>query len=289
MQLTTFPDVAQFSQRAEPFLMTHEAEHNLLLGICSGLLAQPAPQPDDAPPYLAVIEDDGEVIAVAVRTPPYPLVLSLIPRAELTEEALALLIEDLSQSQPDLSGVTGPTALAKAFADRWHERTGHSYHLRDNQRIYKLTAVRPVRGVPGTMRRAAANDRDLLVRWIAAFNAEAFHHEPDVPEAERWVNLFFQGTQRELYLWEDGGQPVSLAGCTGRTPNGMRVGPVYTPPELRGRGYASACTAAVSQMLLDRGLRFCFLFTDLANPTSNHIYQQIGYEPVSDVDAYLFD
>ena len=89
-------------------------------------------------------------------------------------------------------------------------------------------------------------------------------------------------------FWEDGGAAVSMAGFGGRTPNGVRIGPVYTPPELRGRGYASALTAALTQRLLDGGLRFCFLFTDLANPTSNSIYQRIGYEPVSDFDFWSF-
>jgi hypothetical protein len=88
-------------------------------------------------------------------------------------------------------------------------------------------------------------------------------------------------------IWDDG-QAVSMAGFGGRTPNGIRIGPVYTPPELRGRGYASALTAALTQRLLDEGRQFCFLFTDLANPTSNSIYQRIGYRPVSDVDLWRF-
>ena len=79
---------------------------------------------------------------------------------------------------------------------------------------------------------------------------------------------------------------MSWAGVGGRTPNGTRIGPVYTPPSERGHGYASALVAAASQAQLDEGLAFCFLFTDLANPTSNHIYQAIGYEPVTDIDAY---
>ncbi len=92
-----------------------------------------------------------------------------------------------------------------------------------------------------------------------------------------------------MYLWVVAGRPVSMVGVSGETPNGIRVAPVYTPPELRGRGYASALTAAVTQAQLDEGKRYCFLFTDLANPTSNHIYQAIGYEPVADASDYRFD
>ena len=93
---------------------------------------------------------------------------------------------------------------------------------------------------------------------------------------------------RTVYLWEDQGAIVSVVGAGGETPNGIRIGPVYTPPEARGNGYASSLTAAASQDQLDRGRRFVFLFTDLANPTSNRIYQAIGYEPVIDVDMYRF-
>jgi uncharacterized protein len=109
-------------------------------------------------------------------------------------------------------------------------------------------------------------------------------------DAERQVRQRYTSdpTIRGLRLWYDDGKPVSFAGYGNPTPNGCRVGPVYTPPEHRGKGYASACTAALSQELLDRGCKFVFLFTDLQNPTSNHIYQVIGYEPVSDFDEYHF-
>jgi predicted GNAT family acetyltransferase len=97
-----------------------------------------------------------------------------------------------------------------------------------------------------------------------------------------------------IMLWEDEGEPVSFAGWGGRTPNGIRVGPVYTPPELRGRGYATALTAELSQRLLDGrlfdgGRQFCFLYTDLANPTSNAIYERIGYRRVAESAEVLFD
>ena len=101
----------------------------------------------------------------------------------------------------------------------------------------------------------------------------------------RWI----RNVGRTAYLWIDDGRPVSLTGAGGLTPTGTRVGPVYTPPGDRGHGYASNLVARVSQELLDSGRTFVFLFTDLANPTSNHIYQAIGYEPVTDIDVYVFD
>src|SRR5206468_2082657 len=95
---------------------------------------------------------------------------------------------------------------------------------------------------------------------------------------------------RQMFLWKDAsGHAVTMAGWSGRTPNGTRINAVYTPPENRRRGYASACVASLSQHLLDSGRRFCFLYTDLTNPTSNNIYQKIGYQRVGDWTNRYFD
>jgi predicted GNAT family acetyltransferase len=136
------------------------------------------------------------------------------------------------------------------------------------------------------MRDYERGDRELASRFMDAFTAEALP-EPPPGSSEEFVDSREEDPHGGLVLWEDG-DPVSLAGFGGLTPNGIRIGPVYTPPELRGRGYASALTAELTQRLLDGGRRFCFLFTDLANPTSNSVYQRIGYRAVSDVDQWTF-
>jgi hypothetical protein len=125
---------------------------------------------------------------------------------------------------------------------------------------------------------------------LAGFQQEALQEEAVPDRLEQSVEAFLSADPalRGLALWEVDGSPVSMAGYTGPTPHGIRVSYVYTPAEHRRKGYASACVAALSQQLLDRGFDFCFLFTDLHNPTSNHIYQQIGYQPVVDVDSYRF-
>jgi predicted GNAT family acetyltransferase len=144
-----------------------------------------------------------------------------------------------------------------------------------------------VEGVSGRMRAATREDRDLLVAWIRAFAEEALPKD-DPMDPERVVDLRLQGPSVGLVLWEDG-DPVALAGAGGPTPNGIRIGPVYTPPAHRRRGYASALVAGLSQRLLDEGRTFCFLHTDLSNPTSNRIYVDIGYEPVCDSRNYRFE
>ena len=139
------------------------------------------------------------------------------------------------------------------------------------------------------MRLADASDRELLLAWVGAFAGRRYARDPRRPRAPSGsIDARLAGGDAGFALWEAGGRPVSLVGFGGPTPNGIRIGPVYTPPELRGRGYASALTAQLSQRQLDCGRRFCFLYTDLANPTSNAIYMRIGYEQVCDSRELAF-
>ncbi len=151
------------------------------------------------------------------------------------------------------------------------------------QRIYALErVVPPAEPPPGTLRFATADDLELVTGWVAEFTREAKVPMPRAPDyAESMIRA------RRLFIWDDGG-PRTMVGWGADTPNGVRVGPVYTPPQLRGRGYASAATAAASQRALDAGRRMCFLYTDLANPTSNGIYSRIGYRPVTDAMDWEF-
>ncbi|NPV07909.1 MAG: GNAT family N-acetyltransferase [Anaerolineae bacterium] len=279
MRLKRFDRGSDFYERAKPFLLKREAEHNLILGIAAGIAS--GAEWVHPPPYLALVEEEDEPVAAAVMTPPHNLILSDTDY----QEALTLFASDLLAGGWEPPGVTGPVELARAFADIWRERTGRSYNVRMAQRIFKLERVRPPEGVPGQLRRATESDRPLLRRWFYGFDREA---AGGVGDPDRSLDRFLTSGSRGLYLWEDG-EPVSMAGCTGPTPHGMRIGAVYTPPEKRRRGYASACVAAVSQLVLDSGRQFCFLYTDLANPTSNHIYREIGYEPVADSVELRFE
>ncbi len=279
MELTRYQDIERFYARAESFLVEHEAEHNLILGLTTGLIHDGLHLGD--PPYLATVEDDGgRVIAVALRTPPHNLILSLAP-----PNALHLITSGAHDLYPNLPGVLGPKDASRSFAEIWKQISHQPYRLGISQRIYQLETVTPVSGVPGEFKLATLADRSLLIEWFAAFDAEALGLRRG-QHVEQMVDTSFGSSTRGIALWHDG-QPVSMAGYSGPTPNGIRVGRVYTPPHLRSQGYASACVAALSQHLLDSGRRYCFLFTDLSNPTSNHIYQTIGYHPVADVDEYV--
>jgi len=275
-----FTTAEAFLGAAGDFLGEREAEHNLIFGICANLAADPGFP--DAEPYLATVSRDGRVVAAAMMTPPWNLVLSLTS----DPGALAALVADLEGAGISIPGVNGPIAIARAFAALWCEPHGLTSGPAVAERIYRLEQVVPPVGVPGQARVATVADRDLLVEWVDAFLGEAVERRsPD--EASVLVDRSFRTGTRTWYLWDDGG-PVSVAASGGPTPNGIRIGPVYTPPDKRRRGYASAVTAAASQAELDQGRRFVFLFTDLSNPTSNKIYQQIGYRPVIDVDLLTF-
>ena len=280
-QVERFPTATPFLEAAGPFLAEREAEHNLLFGICANLKADPGFPA--APPYLATVSRSGRATAAGIMTPPWNLVLSCTD----DPEAVGAMAADLEDAGIPVPGATGPIEPAHAFARAWCERHGLTSQVAVAERIYRLERVRPPRGVPGQVRIATTNDRDLLVDWADAFLAEALERRTP-EEAAILVDRSFRAGTRTWYLWEVGGRPVSVAASAGPTPNGIRIGPVYTPTEQRRHGYASAVTAAASQAELDRGRRFIFLFTDLANPTSNKIYQQIGYEAVIDVDQLAF-
>jgi predicted GNAT family acetyltransferase len=225
-----------------------------------------------------------------MRTPPYNLILSLVAPETAAPEALALIAHDVHSLYGTLPGVIGPVPLSQIFAKEWQGQTGQPFTPGMKERAYALDTVIPVTGVPGHMRPATLADKDLLARWVRAFDEEALGgSDSAVRDPARWAEMMLGAQDRGIYLWEDErGEVVSLVGHGGPTLHGMRIGPVYTPPERRGHGYASALTAAVSHQLLESGRRFVFLFTDLANPTSNKIYQQIGYRLVCDVDVYTF-
>jgi uncharacterized protein len=281
MRIELHQDPAEFFAVVAPFLERREAEHNLQLGFRQRLEAdRHAFGPGD--PLLYAALDGRNVTAVATQTPPFGLVLSEVDDLR-TVEALA---DRLAADGAELPTAMGPVEVARTFAERWAQRAGVLPSVQTAERIYEATAVVRPQGVSGAMQPYTESHREVAIDWMGAFFEEALPGSPEA-DPERFVEARAAGIG-SLVLWEDDGRPVSIAGHAGETPNGARVGPVYTPPELRGHGYASALTAALTDQLLERS-RFCFLFTDLANPTSNSIYQRIGYRPVTDLTLWRFD
>ena len=276
MRVESFTDLGQFLVRAGPFLSRDEARHNLQLGILSMLRDHPEVYPEFR---LWLAEDRAGVACTALRTPPYNLALAR-PRNSLAIEAL---VEHLVTEGEEIPGVTAAEPEADLFASAWEGRTGARGTGRFRQGIYRLTDPNPVPEAPGVARAATQEDRSLLDRWVEDFLTETLPHEPIGPARRRTLDArLASGDDGGLWLLEEGDVPVCLVGYGGSTPNGIRVGPVYTPKAFRRRGFATKLVSQVSTHLLARGRRFCFLYTDLTNPTSNAIYRRIGYEHVCD-------
>lgn len=251
------------------YLMRAEDVNNLMIGLLRQGL-------DGV--HLAAAVREGRIGAVGMRN----AIKYLLSDASAPEAVDALAADALAE-QGDLPGWQGPSAEAARFAEAWRAGGGRQAAPGMRMRVHRLETVRHPVGVAGQMEPAAAADRDLLVRWIADFAAEALGQAAATDAGATVERHLAAGT---LAVWRDGGRAVSMAAGRGTTPNGARISLVYTPPDLRRRGYAAACVAALSARLLAEGRRFCFLYTDLANPTSNALYRRLGYEPVCDADEY---
>jgi uncharacterized protein len=269
-------DVPEYQALTQSFLLEDEAENNLMLGllpkIASGVF-------EDF--WLASVNRDGRVVGCALQTQPHWVLLTSCPATGITA-----LVSELTRRTTSVPGVIGPTAACETFAESWCWETRATSSLFLAQGIYQLDQVEPPSNSPsGRMRTVAGSDVDQVVQWH-----KAFHEEVGIPTSRDGHEVAREHVENEtLLVWEHAGEVVSMAGFDGPTPNGIRVNFVYTPPKYRGRGYASACVAALSQRLLNYGHEFCFLYTDLSNPTSNAIYRAIGYRKVSESVVLSFE
>ena len=230
--------------------------------------AVPGPEGPEGP------QSQGPVSAVFMHTPEYPAMLS-----HMSGQAAADLARDLAAAGRQVPGVNAGQEAAGAFAAAWRDRTGDAVTVRLRMRLFRLGALVPPRPAPeGAARPAARPDRDLLAGWFGAFGREI----GDPPRHDYHAVVDERLGYGGIMVWEAGGAPVSVAVLTRAVAGMVRVGSVYTPPALRGRGYAGAVTAAISQAALDAGVREVVLYTDLANPTSNALYQRLGYRLVED-------
>src|SRR5580658_825923 len=266
----------EFHEKAGHWLVQKEVQNNSCLIVLSSLLSRPVPERQEH--YFWVVEQEGALLGTAFWTPPYKFTVS-----EMDKESLMALANAVRDSHPHIPGVGGPKDPAKHFSHLWNLKTQKSPLLEHSMRIYQLEKTMGVSTSPGILQKAGEGDGDLLAQWL-----QQFHDEIGVSE-ELNIRHMVENYIREqrLFLWEDGGFRA-MAAYAGSTVNGVRLNMVFTPPEFRGKGYATSLVATLSQSLLDSGKKFCCLYTDLLNPTSNSIYQKIGYQPVCDWNVYKF-
>jgi predicted GNAT family acetyltransferase len=272
MDVRRYEDPAEFRAAVSDFLGADPVRHTLALTVSNRFLE---PQPQALDPLMLSLHRGGELAGAALRTPPWPLIVSALPI-----DGMAAAVAALAQVDPDLPGVVGPRDRAEPFAEVWAAATGAGARETMVSRLYRLGELTPP-ATEGHVRHATEADLPQLVTWRIDFQVEASGGERRPGDSESMLRRTM-AMGDGMPLWEVNGKVVTWANASAPIDKMSRIGPVYTPPEHRGRGYGSAVTAAASQWALDAGAEYVLLFTDLANPTSNSIYQTIGYRAVYD-------
>ncbi len=272
MRLVLTRDAHEFAARTER-LLSARLECNVLATVLISVMD--GAHRERGPMFVYGQRDDAgeEAVFAAMRTPPFPLLTSPLDEGSADE-----LVELWLQADADLSTVSGVPDTARAIAAAWAQRTGGTTHCKMSEAMHVLEHVRdPPRPAPGTLRLAHADERDLLVAWMEAFVGEA-----GLIGAAQASPMVDARLRRDgLMVWDDG-EPVSMIGLAPPVAGVVRIGPVYTPPPHRRRGYAGSAVAAGSRRAMAAGAERCMLFTDLANPTSNKIYAEVGYHRIGD-------
>lgn len=263
MKLHEHPDAGAFLAAAREHLAANEALHGMPIAVAVRA------KETGVPGYFVTAHDGAGALA--------GFACMVLPRAQCvggTPEAARLVAEDLAARGVAVPAVTGPEPAVEAFAEQYARRTGRRARQPVKLGAYELTTLREPAYAEGSLRPAAREDEPLLVAWFLGFIRDT-----GVP----WSGDVTDSTRRlteagGLFVWERRGAAVSMAARTGATFTGARVSFVYTPTELRGRGYARSCVAALSKQMLASGLARCLLLADDGNPVSTGIYVKMGYE-----------
>lgn len=268
-------DVEIYAAAAGGFLEAEPCRRNLLRTVIESVRSGAAAP--TAPPSFWWATDDGRVVGAASWTPPHGLLVS-----ELSLDAVAPLLESARRRGRDidvsLPGVIGPGDTARSVTVTWQRLAGEVAAVHMVEILHQLDVLVEPPSPPGRWRRAQPSDVDLVARWFVAFAAEAgVVHVPD--RARAVAHIINAG---RCFLWEDRSTAVSLVCHNVPVAGVVRIGPVYTPPEFRMRGYGRRLTYEVTRDALAQGATTAVLYTDAANPTSNSIYRQVGYRPLEE-------
>ncbi|CAH1205694.1 hypothetical protein PAECIP111892_02739 [Paenibacillus auburnensis] len=281
MQFRLYTDVHEFYTDTYDVLMRHEAQNLIPLGnIIIGHEGKDKTDWRDPVNWLmATISDAKGVRLTAVMTPPHNITLYATDN-NINPEAINCLIDGLKDYE--IPGVTTEKNLGEYFAKEYTLRKGMTFTTTMSQRIYELTAVNPELQKVGIVRLLDEKDIHFFPYWAEAFYAAGSYGKTEMSIPQDADPYLYRIASKKLYILEDNGIPVSMAGFTRVMQTAIGVAFVYTPPYERRKGYATSIVAQISLLALNKGFTKCVLYTDLANPTSNSIYQKIGYKPVCD-------
>ena len=263
-------DFETYAVRTAELLTSSPAEHTVPLTVLEAVRG--GRRWSDEPMLFGWLEDGGEVRGAVFRTPPFELLLAVVP-----EDATAELVAALRAAGAEVPGVNADVAAADRFTVAWTAATGERATTAMAMDLYELRTLHHPEPAPaGRARVAGEADLDLAVRWYTAFQEVTTSPVTDVlPMVRERLD------DRRLWLWEDAaGAPVSFAACTPAVAGVARIAPVYTPPEHRRHGYASAVTAACTADALARGAQRVVLYTDIADPSANAMYRRLGFRPI---------
>jgi GNAT superfamily N-acetyltransferase len=280
-------DPREFLAAAGEHLAQNPVQNTVVTTIAERFSRGEKGAPDD---WWLVVRDGPEAVGAGMRTAPFPpRPAFLLP---MPDQAAVLLARTLYERQESLAGLNGALPTVRVCADELARLTGGAVEVAIHTRLFELLEVIPPAQPEGHLRAGRVEDCELAMAWFAAFMADADDQAGrpsgssphEIPDRESIMMRIRGGW---LWFWvNEAGDPVHLTSVNPVSFGAARLGPVYTPPEHRGHGYASAAVAEISQRILDQGAQPC-LFTDQANPTSNRIYQALGYRPVTDMANLL--
>ena len=276
MDYRSYDNAAAFLDVAGELLFAEEAKYSLLLGVA--LHCRDSPLAAAADPCFGVLHHAARPRIAVLQTPPHAVQVT-----EGNEAELDSIVEALLARGCQLPGIVAVSDVARTFGQAWCRATGLRLRPHMAQGLYRIDRVAAVPDVPGRLRPGLEAEQETIRQWMRAFARDC-----RIPQAEPLPQRIKQLDEGRLFVWEHENEARSMACWARPTANGVSIGYVYTPDDLRGRGYASALLAALTQKMLDDGKKFCCLFTDLANPISNRIYQRIGYRRVCDYRHDLF-
>ncbi|NMH74560.1 GNAT family N-acetyltransferase [Bacillus sp. RO2] len=281
MKFKVYENAHDFEKKIESFLLEKEDVFSLFYGVLQAIKAG-----NYENPFMATIEEDGNVLAFFQMTPPHPLNIIFVDENRL-DEIIDFFIKNIVELKIEFSSIISLKEWAYKVAEKWEDKTGKAHQLLMDQGLYRLNTVNEMLvHSPGSWRYAEESDSALIEKWFNSFENDAGLSTSPIEQVKKRVAMFLN--KQEIFIWEDKGKIVSMMKKSRPTKNGVTVSLVFTPKEERKKGYARTLVTAVSKELL-KDFNFCVLYTDLMNPTSNKIYREIGYERIADSVHLGFD
>jgi uncharacterized protein len=269
-----------FLYECSSFLKKEESFNNLIFGIAENTVPDKS---ENNQLFLSIIDEHKTQIELAaVKVFPHRLVFYT---TSTDLGLLSALSNFLKKNSVMLPGVIAPNNLAVSFSEIWAVLNKLNYRIANKERIFELKSRPKAAQTDGFLRKAKMTDIDKISCWVKDFFKEALKEDKSITECNELVETKIGDNL--MFLWEDK-EVVSMAAGTRPTKEGISITFVYTPKEFRKSGYASSCVASLSNQLFTDRYKCITLFTDLSNPTSNLIYQDIGFTKVGDVYAIDF-